>query len=265
MTTTSELTTGRRLLLELIGQRKRLTTSQLHGLCQPDKLLQQTQRDLARLREMKLTRSIQADPQKGRSSELAWMLTRRGADLINVKYGSNYRRKPGKEQLEYERLEFALVQAIEEAGWHVSKPHKYGPTNPKPECTHQAELLRELFHASETYLIEKARRTGQSVDFERERDFDHNLHLWVVPDGANDYIAYLPGKPWKLVILILPRSNATVQFWKKRLELYKNLTERIMVVAVFTTTDEGYRRKALLNAGHISVTTIDRIPVLLRS
>ena len=113
--------------------------------------------------------------------------------------------------------------------------------------------------------MKRAKRTGQSLDWERERDYEADLHLWVVPNGANDYIAYLPGQPWKLAVLILSRSNATVQFWRKRVELYKRLAKCMMIVAVFTTTDEGYRRKALLNAGGIQVTTIDRIPALLKS
>jgi len=264
--TTAALSPAQQHLLSQFYRYKHLTTSQFHRLTQPTKLVQQTLRDLAKLRQLKLIRSFPLDPGLGARSQYCWQLTRLGAERLELTtYGSQYRRKPTLDYLAYQDEQIALEQAVlslDGSGWKLLRPRTYPPKE-RPAETEQYRLLVRLG-------LENEARRGKAVE---------KVFTTFAPRQCNDYIAYNPAQGLA-VLLVLPKADATLKFWKSRLATYRALCyakrkrswlleERqpnlswLEIGAVFHSEEEARRRKLYLSKEPVSVTTLQLLSLFL--
>lgn len=258
-----ELTPARRAVLEYLTEWRFATTTHLQQELQSDKFRHHTLGDLTRLRQAALVKSFAVSPVRGTSSELGWLLTRRGAEAIGHKYGSNYDRQPSAARLALRDMELALLHQAEFAGWELLHPAAYTPTFPLPPGgTPQYHRLVEALDAVESSRIKAALRAGQlSPTGQAVRDFEQGTHRWAAPRHANDYVAILrpsthtdtdkpldallgrevaAAAPPAVVIIILCPPDAADRFWQSRFETYAKLAVRgLRVWGVFQTEELG--------------------------
>lgn len=241
-------------ILELLGEYRSLTTSQIRDYVLPGKD-RQARRELARLRAAGLLASEALYPERGGVSELVWMLRKAGAAVIGVPYGSHYYRRPSRVIVQQRGFEIDLCVAVEEAGWSLIKPEHYGPQHPRPAQTPQAErLAAAILYRERQAIRQAAAQPIPPADLkERSARLMSGEAAWGVPRHCNDYVAHLPDSPGQVAVLVLHHPRAGKAFWTRprapgrghpgRLVLYEPIVKLLPILAIFAGRDEaeGYR------------------------
>lgn len=255
----------RKEILLLLGEYKQLLTTDIWKEVQPHRLLQFTQRDLARLRKMELVSSSPARPEAG-NSELYWQLRRKGAELISLKFGNHYYRRPTLEQLELHGLQLELVRQIRKEGWQVIKPSTYSSVRPLPNPTRQYEILEYALGLLEYQSMAEAERREGRPNHQRQLDYQGKLYRLGLSSKTNDYVAFTePGTQFRAVIFILAPPRATERFWQNRLQLYRTVARRIRTVGVFSSCEEKEVWKGELAKAHVEATMLEEVSECLKS
>jgi hypothetical protein len=225
------LNSYQRKILKLLVEYKYLTTAQLHTKLQAPYCAITTWRWLDKLREMELVRSFACQPNRGNSSEVGWLLTKRGASEVGfLKYNSHYQRTPNAELLFWREMEINLEQEVMSLpGWRLLRPRTFSPSASLEDKTEQYHILTKAVTWNE-YL-----RTGK---------LPHNplsFHSLNVPLKANQHLAYYTSSsnPYlclAVVFIICPLRGSTV-FWKTRIKQYRALAKQLSVIALFPDED----------------------------
>ena len=268
-----DLTPGRiKILTNLFGLHWALT-GQLHGLAQPDKFIQQTQRDLAWLLDMGFVTRFVARPEQGRASPYGWLLTRAGADIQGEgqHWDNHFLRQPTYYQLRIRENEIALHVAVAETNRRLKElqpgmslmprlitPQIFSKAYPCPKYTIQYEPLYDSAFVCEQIIgtIEIAR--GEKVAGQRRRDnagagVEKSEALKGVPAQSNDYVFYIPHS-WAhgggigprpinrevsqltAIVMVLCPPDMSEVFAQGRIEMYQDLKDAqpdFKTVAVF--------------------------------
>jgi hypothetical protein len=272
-----QLTEGRKELLQLIVDYRSLTTKQVWRLAYPDRHYSHTSRELASLRELRMLASHPIEPELGRRSELAWVLLKRGADVVGIgnDYDSHQRRKPTKETMRQRDLELELKRQVEDiAGWNLIKPVTHSPAKPLPEPTRQARHLIVAASFAEYTAVQRLLKDDPHHPQLKERAMAYKAKMYEVnvPARANDYVAWLRGRSGAgpinnlngtkaeiATVLILCEPRATERFWQTRIEEYRALAINLRVYGVFSNRDQAAPfLKALKNSG-LRAMTLDQV------
>jgi hypothetical protein len=272
-----QLTEGRKELLQLIAEYRSLTTKQVWRLVYPDRHYSHTTRELACLRELKMLASHPIEPELGRRSELAWLLLKRGADVLGIgdDYDSHFRRKPSKETMQQRDLELELEQQVEKvAEWKLVKPATHSPVRPLPEPTRQAQHLLAAASYAEYTAIQQLLKEDPHHPRLRERLMVYKARMYEinVPVRTNDYVAWLrlPGSAGPVnnldgakaeiaVVLILCEPRATERFWQARIEEYQALTGSLRVYGIFKNRDQAMPFLKALKSSGLRAMTVDQV------
>jgi hypothetical protein len=229
-------------ILKLLGEFRFLTTGQLQRRVLPQRRVQRFREYLARLRDLGMVTAFPYEPERGKSSELCWLLLKAGAAEISLRYNTHFRRRPTRERIRFREVELQLEEQVSEAGWKLVKPQSYNRVKPLPERTEQ---FFRLAHALEP------QGKGFAADL-------------CVPINANDYVAYThDGK--QAVVLILCPPRATEKFWFSRVQRYRQLARRLKVVAVFEEPTQLKGCRSFLEKEGLLVTVVGLVGQGLRT
>ncbi len=274
------LTEGRKALLQLLLEYRSLTTRQVWQLAYPDRHYSHTSRELASLRELRMLASHPIEPELGRRSELAWVLLKRGADVLGLgnEYDSHRRRKPTKETMRQRDLEIELQRQVEEvARWKLIKPVTHSPALPLPEPTRQARHLIAAASFAEYTAIQQLLKEDPHHPGLKERVMAYKARMYEVkvPVRANDYVA-----AWQQItvtgsagpqnnlddtkaeiatVLILCEPRATERFWQARIKEYRALAGSLRVYGVFKNRDQAAPFLKALKASGLRAMTLDQV------
>lgn len=285
-------------ILCLLAEYRALTTGQIWQAVQANGHRRQTLRDLDRLRTCKLVDSMPLQAEKGAASEHVWRLLKAGATAIGARHGNHFYRKPAPDQivergveLELERqvrgtsiertsiqqsatsgsdtdTEAQVVEVVQATHWELIKPVHYGRQQPLPHTTPQEALLIEAVLYSMRQEIEASLERGFPMTQLQNLSDKYNSGQVgsIVPRQANDYIAYVPGRPeWTAVLIVHPPRSGK-QFWTRsasrnrlqerksgRLATYKQLAKRVPVAAVFSDRETAQEYKDVIRAAGLRV------------
>lgn len=260
----AQINANRKRILWLLGEYKQLLTTDIWKEVQPHKLLQFTQRDLARLRNMELISCFPARPEAG-NSEMYWQLRRRGAELISLRFANQYYRRPTLEQLELRGLQLELIRRIRNEGWQVIKPCTYSSVRPLPNPTRQYEILEYALGLLEYQSMVEAERREGRLNHQRRLDYEGKLYRLGLSSKTNDYVAYTEAvTQFRAIIFILTPPRATERFWQSRLQLYKTVARRIRTVGVFGSREEKEVWKAVLGKANFDAVTVEEVSQYLK-
>lgn len=294
MEITELMTTGQRdvseeqrAILHLLAEYRALTTGQIWQAAQPHKHRRQMLRELDRLRARKMVDSMPLQEERGAASEHVWRLLKAGAQVIGAKHGNHFYRRPAPDQIEQRGVELELERqvlgtSVGTAGvygrgargpgiaahWELIKPVHYGPQQPVPPTTPQAEILVEavLQHIAIEInsALEHGDPTGQMgilIDQYNSRRVGS-----IVPRQANDYVAYVPGRPELTGVMIVHPPGSGKHFWTRsasrtrleerragRLATYKRLARRVPMAAVFADEKTAQECKDEIRAAGLRI------------
>ena len=279
----ARLTEARRTLLELIAEYHYLTTKQIWKHLYNGKKLQQTQRDLAVMRdELKLIRSFGVEPEIGRASEYCWQLTRQGAeDELGIEYSTNLARKPtSRQRIYFQEVRLNLERQVTQVTlWKLIKPQAYNRNQPKPirgDFTPQYEMLiKGLSYLQGLYRPGAVDLSGTPLEYSTlinavQLSGLHSIQTSPLQIVANDYVAYLDTTQEVLVVpLIVCPPGAGREFWKERAELYhpinggtnstSSVSHKLMIFAVLTSGEQVKAQEASLNKYGFEVATVGKL------
>lgn len=257
--------TARRLQMLLQLERHGcLGAGEMHQLVDPSKSRSYTSKDLAALEENGCVKRFRLKPSEGASSEFGYQLTQKGASQIGVKLGSEDRREPSTEKLEWQRMVRELERAVESAGWLLIKKHDYNSSHPVPEYTPQYLQLARALKVAAGYELRQelegyaANRVSESLEKRIQWYLEQPPRCLGLPGKVNDYVVYPPDQ-LTAVVLILPRPNASTDFWQNRINKYSRIAKELFVFGVFNSEEQALQYKPLLNEHNLRVTTLKQV------
>lgn len=225
-------------ILKVLAENRFLTTRQIWdktGDALAGKSLEQIRVELNRLAKASLIKGELIEFEKGRASQYHWRLLQAGANCIGfTRFGRNQRRRPGHNQVEYQRLELETEEQIGLAAgeWLLLKPAAYSGHQPLPARTPQYHVL------CQTLTWREFRETGLLPP-----DVYYNSQALMVPGQANHHLAYLPDNR-KAVVFILAKPRTTERFWQARSKQYARIALKLPVYAVFPNSAQAQTKKA---------------------
>lgn len=284
-------------ILCLLAEYRALTTGQIWQAAQPNRHRRQTLRNLDRLRACKFVDSMPLQEERGAASEHVWRLLKAGAEAVGARHGNHFYRKPAPDQVVERGVELELerqvlgtsietksiqqsatggldtdtdteAQVVEATHWELIKPVHYGRQHPLPHTTPQEAFLIEAVLYSMRREIETSLERGFPMTQMQSLIDKYNARQVgsIVPRRANDYVAYVPGRPELTAVLIAHPPRSGKQFWTRspsrnrlqerkagRLATYKQLANRVPVAAVFSDRETAQEYKDVIRAAGLRV------------
>ncbi|HEX2913526.1 MAG TPA: hypothetical protein VH186_22170 [Chloroflexia bacterium] len=254
-------------ILKALAEYRWLLTRQIHFLVYPpETLVQQTQGDLARLKDFGLIDSFVAFPERGRASPYGWLLCKAGADLLGISYDRHYQRRPNAYQLAHRDDQIELLRQVHlSTGWSLVKPGIYSKAHPMPRLTSQAWLISEVSCRQEEAWAEIYRQAGYDIS-DLKREIDSRRIIKDFPSQCNDYVAFTGQQDYAVVFVLFP-PDASAKTMLSRLDLYQPvaLRRKIYLYALFNNQQLVERYQELFKAtGWWGVATAAEVGAILQ-
>ncbi|HEX2911480.1 MAG TPA: replication-relaxation family protein [Chloroflexia bacterium] len=224
-------------ILSILARYRFLTSRQIwekSGLL-AGKSYSQTRVELARLKKMRLVRSLTVENEKGRASPHQWVLSPAGAKLAGLPTCPNYggSRHPSRLRIRQQAMLLELEEQVTlaGAGWRLVLPAT-GRLKPDP-----AEQYHRLVAALN---FREYRETGKWPAN------PYGPHTLGIPLRSSDYLAYSqPGGEFAVVLILCPQGSGR-KFVGSRIEKYRAITGRVPVVMLFSEERLSRLHRSLL-------------------